>query len=117
MTELDVKKYLKSSYDSHVAHLLHLYLMNDYSYYQQSFLPAVEYAKRKIKKGDYNSILFVQCIKLGIDKTLGNYYFRKTYYDLPEKIDLATRYHVADEIARYIEYDYLNYKRRWSVGR
>ena len=116
MTELDIKNYLKSSYDSHISHLLRLYLMNDYSYYQQFFLPSVEYAKRKIKKGDYNSILFVQCIKLGIDKTLGNY-FRKTYYDLPKKIDLATRYHVADEIARHIECDFLNYKRRWSVGR
>ena len=42
---------------------------------------------------------------------LNDYRFRKAYYDLPKKIDLPTRYHVADEIAKYIEYD----KRKWRV--
>lgn len=115
MLENDIKKYLKQPYDDYVAHLLHLYLMNDYHYYGRCFTPAVDYAKKKLAKGNYNSILFVQNVKLGIDNMLNDYKFRKTYYDLPQKIDLPTRYHVADEIARYIEYDYLNYKRRWSV--
>lgn len=107
-------KYIHGPCNMRVAHLLNLYLMNDSRYYHTSFLSAVDYAKKKLAKKQYDSVLFVQYIRLGIDSMLRDTRFRKEYFDLPENIDLSTRYHVANEIAMYIEYDYLNYTRRWK---
>ena len=108
MTELEIKKYLKQPYNAETSHLLYIYLRNDSKYYRNYFLPSVEYARKRKAKKDYNSVLFIQQVYNTIEKVLREPYFKKEYYDLPLKIDISTKYHVAKDIARYIESDYLD---------
>lgn len=105
--EQAIKKYLATPCDMDLVYTLHLYLSNDYCYYKTAFLPCVNYAKKRVAKGDFNKILFLQNLVCTINVFLRTAHCKKTYYDLPERIPLPVRFKVAEILANHICYDFL----------
>lgn len=108
MVKEQILKYLKQPYDKFMVHLLDVDLMNDSTFYKNYFMPCVTYAKHRVKLGDYDSTLFIQCCYLSVNRFLANKVLMRDYTELQGRIDLPTKYQFAKFLAEYIESDYLN---------
>lgn len=111
MTEKEIKDYLKKPYNYELMDELYIYLRNDRKVTNSMNRELTDYASKRIKQKDFNKVLFVQAVKLSIDKYISTPYFKKEYGEyLPQKIDLPTKYQCARQIANYILYDFFRIK-------
>lgn len=107
MTESEVKQYLEKSCNYDLVNELYIYLRNDRRIVNSMNRELIDFANKKIKAKNFNKILFVQAVKLSIDKWLKDPYFKKEYgVYLPKTISNVDKYHTAYLIARYICYDF-----------
>lgn len=107
MTEKEILNYLKKPCDENFVDEVYIYLRNDRQIWTSMNRNLVEFAKKKIKNKTFNKVLFIQAVKLEIDKWVASSYFKSEYGQyLSRNVDTVTRYYVAKQIASYILYDY-----------
>lgn len=107
MTKQEILNYLNKSYDEGLVDELYIYLRNDRLICNSMNRTLVDFVNRKMKKNNFDKILFIQAVKLEIDKHLSSSYFKKEYGEyLPNRIDSTTKYQLAKYIASYILYNY-----------
>lgn len=103
MTENEIKKYLQMRYDREIVDSLNIYFRNDRKFYFDYLRNCADYAKKRIAKGDFNKILFIQNVKITIDNFLRSPYCKKEYNRyLPVRIGLSELYHLAEDLSKYI---------------
>lgn len=111
MTEKEVLSYFKKPCDEGFVDEVYIYLRNDRRIWNSMVKSLVEFAHRKINNKTFNKILFIQAVKLEIDKWLLSSYFKSEYGQyLSRKVDTVTRYYVARQIASSILYDWFRIK-------
>lgn len=107
MEKSEIIKFLKTPTNVELDYEVELCLMNDYLFYKKSFLPCVEYAKRRKARKDYDSILMIRYVESAITIFLrNNKIFRRDCF-LTSDIPVATRFKVASSMVKYMESDYL----------
>ena len=107
MSESEVKEYLAKPCNYDVVNELYIYLRNDRRIVNSMNRELGEFAKKKIKEKKFNKVLFVQAVKLSVDKWLKDPYFKREYgVYLPNSISIIDKYHTAYMIARYILFDF-----------
>lgn len=114
MTVEEVKKELNKPFDSFMVDTLYIYLRNDRLICNNMNRELVDFANKKRKEKKYDSVLFIQAVKLNIDSVLKSPYWKKNYskyFDRqPTKADI---YQTAKIIAHYIEYDFFGIGRKF----
>ena len=107
MTKQQILNYLKRSCDEGFVDEVYIYLRNDRKIWSSMKKNLIEFAQRKMKNKTFDKVLFIQAVKLEIDKWVSSSYFKYEYGQyLSGKVDTVTRYYVAKQVASYILYDW-----------
>lgn len=111
MTRQEVLNNLEKNYNEDLVNELYIYLRNDRRICNSMNRSLGEFVTSKLKKNNFDKVLFIQAVKLEIDKHLSSSYFKKEYGEyLPSQIDSGTKYQLAKIIASYIFYDFFRIK-------
>ena len=107
MTIEEIYKQLKKPFNSYIVDELYIYLRHDSRICNTMNRELVEFGQSKIKQKKYDSVLFIQAVKLNIDKVLMTDYWKLNYAQyFDKKPSQAEIYQVAKKIAHYVEYDF-----------
>lgn len=98
MTRQEVLNNLEKNYNEDLVNELYIYLRNDRRICNSMNRSLGEFVTSKLKKNNFDKVLFIQAVKLEIDK------------HLPSQIDSGTKYQLAKIIASYILYDFFRIK-------
>lgn len=107
MTKQEVLNNLKKNYNEDLVDELYIYLRNDRRICNSMNRTLGEFVSNKLKNDNFDKVLFIQAVKLEIDKHLSSSYFKQEYGEyIPSRIDSGTKYQLAKIIASYILYDF-----------